>query len=94
MLTELTISKAAAKEKPYRLADQQGLYLEIHPNGAKYWRYKYRLKVNGSRKEKRLALGVYPRVSLKEARIRHREAHTMVSEGGDPFVIQTTPTSG
>ena len=84
MLTELTISKAAAKEKPYRLADQQGLYLEIHPNGAKYWRYKYRLKVNGSRKEKRLALGVYPRVSLKEARIRHREAHTMVSEGGDP----------
>ena len=54
-LTNTTCQNAKSKEKPYKLTDGQGLYLEIMPNGAKYWRYKFRF----GKKEKRLALGVY-----------------------------------
>ncbi len=62
-LTNLQCKNASSKQKPYKLSAGRGLYLEIMPNGSKYWRMKYR--VNG--KEKRLALGVYPEVSLKDA---------------------------
>ena len=55
-LTETAVKNAKAKEKSFKLADGAGLYLEVMPNGAKYWRLKYRF---GS-KEKWLALGVYP----------------------------------
>lgn len=55
-LTNTACKNAKPKEKAYKLADGGGLYLEVMPNGSKYWRLKYRF-VN---KEKRLALGVYP----------------------------------
>ena len=65
MLTEVKIKQAKPEAKLYRLYDQGGLYLEVSPKGQKYWRYKFRINVGGARKEKRLAIGVYPGVSLK-----------------------------
>ena len=56
------------------------MFLELHKNGSKYWRYKYR--IGGI--EKLLSLGVYPEVPLAEAREKHREAHKLVAEGTDP----------
>lgn len=63
-----------------RFADEKGLYLECLPNGGRYWRLKYRF----SGKEKRLALGVYPGVSLKDARKARDEARAALSDGMDP----------
>jgi len=62
------------------------MYLEVMPNGSKYWRLKYRMKVNGKPKEKRLSIGVYPQVSLKQARERREEAKRLLSEGKDPSI--------
>lgn len=80
MLTIIAVRNAKPKEKLYRLYDERGLYLEVMPNGSKYWRLKYRF--NG--KEKRLALGVYPEVSLAEARDKRDAARKLVAEGTDP----------
>ena len=88
MLTEVEVKQAKAKEKPHRLSDQGGLYLEVSPIGSKYWRYKYRISTGAQRIEKRLALGVYPKISLKNARELHREAHALVSQGGDPSLVK------
>ena len=88
MLTEVAVKQAKAKEKAYRLSDQGGLYLEVSSKGSKYWRYKYRISTGAQRKEKRLALGVYPEISLKNARELHREAHALVSQGGDPSAVK------
>src|SRR5690606_36032879 len=72
--------QAKPKDKSYRLADGGGMYLEVMPNGSKYWRLKYRF----DGKEKRLALGVYPLVSLTSAREKSRLARAQLSEGNDP----------
>ena len=79
-LTELQIKKAQPKEKVYRLFDGHGLHIEITPKGQKWWRYKY--LYNG--KEKRMSLGVYPEISLKEARDRHMEERLKLAKGIDP----------
>jgi len=79
-LTDPTAKQAKPKEKPYRLADEKGLYLEVHPNGSKYWRHKYRF----AGKEKRLAHGVYPEVSLKQARNARDDARQLLRDGIDP----------
>jgi integrase len=79
-LTEVTIKNAKPKAKVYKLADGSGLYLEVTPSGAKYWRLKYRY----AGKEKRLALGVYPEVNLKTARVRKQDARNLLAEGDDP----------
>ena len=63
-LTDPAIRNAKPKEKPYRLFDGGGLYLEVSQTGGKLWRFKYRYLG----KEKRLALGAYPTVGLKDAR--------------------------
>ena len=63
-LTELAVRKAKPSSKPKKLTDGRGLYLLLHPNGSKYWRMKYRFMG----KEKLLVLGVWPSVSLIEAR--------------------------
>ncbi len=63
-LTNTTCLNAKPKVKPYKLADGGGLYLLVNPNGAKYWRLKYRYLG----KEKVLALGIYPLVTLADAR--------------------------
>lgn len=80
MLTAAACNNAKPREKPYRLSDEKGMYLEVMPNGSKYWRIKYRI----GGKEKRMALGVYPEVSLAEARTKRDEARKQVSEGIDP----------
>ena len=67
---------------PRKLADGHGLYLWVMPNGAKYWRFTYR----SSGKQKTLALGVYPEISLKEAREKRTEARKLVSEKKDPML--------
>lgn len=79
-LTNTTIRNAKPGKKTIKLYDERGLYLEVSPNGGKWWRLKYRF--NG--KEKRLSLGVYPDVSLKMARDRRDEACKLHAEGIDP----------
>lgn len=83
-LTNLQCKNAKPKDKPYRLAAGRGLYLEVAPNGSKYWRMKYRFKVDGKQKEKRLAFGVYPEVSLKEADEKCTEARKCLEQNIDP----------
>ena len=63
-LTEAAAKQAKPKDKPYKLPDGGGMYLEVMPTGSKYWRLKYRY----GGKEKRLAFGVYPVVSIAAAR--------------------------
>lgn len=79
-LTDKAIRSAKPAEKPYKLSDERGLYLYVHTNGSKYWRLKYR--IDG--KEKVLALGVYPDVSLKDARERCTDARKLHAAGVDP----------
>jgi len=81
-LSELQVKKAKPAEQPYRLADGKGLYLQIMPNGSRYWRMKYR--IDG--KEKTASFGVYPEVSLAEARDACIAARKQISAGIDPSV--------
>lgn len=81
-LTDVEIRNAPPREKAYRLTDGSGMYLEVSPAGGKYWRFKYRF----AGKEKRLALGVYPEVSGKEARLRRDEARRLLANGIDPGI--------
>ncbi|WP_154916717.1 tyrosine-type recombinase/integrase [Klebsiella michiganensis] len=74
------VDAAKAREKAYKLADGAGLSLEVVPSGSRYWRMKYRF--NG--KEKRMAFGVYPAVSLAQARALRDEAKKKLAEGIDP----------
>jgi integrase len=83
-LTATQVKQAKPGEKVYKLADGGGMYLQIHPNGARYWRHDYRY----AGKRKTLALGVYPEVSLKEAREKHQEARSKLSQGIDPGEIR------
>ncbi|MDA8349014.1 MAG: tyrosine-type recombinase/integrase [Pseudomonadota bacterium] len=79
-ITHVAIVNAKPREKPYRLFDGRGLYLEVSPSGGRWWRFKYRF--NG--KEKRLSLGVYPDVSLKEAREHLDDVRRKLKDGIDP----------
>lgn len=79
-LTDAACRNAAPREKPYRLADGGGMYLEVSPAGGKYWRLKYRF----GGKEKRLALGVYPDVPLSTARKKRDGAREKLAAGIDP----------
>ncbi|MGH7069241.1 MAG: tyrosine-type recombinase/integrase, partial [Acetobacteraceae bacterium] len=79
-LTNTEIVNAKPREKPYRLFDGRGLYLEVAPSGGRWWRFKYRF----DGKEKRLSLGVYPDVSLKSARDRLDEVRRKLAAGVDP----------
>lgn len=79
-LTATVVKKAKPGAKTTRLYDERGLYLEISMAGRKWWRMKYRF----DGKEKRLALGVYPDVSLKEAREGREHARRLLANGVDP----------
>lgn len=83
-LTDVAARNAKPREKPYKLAAGRGLYLEVFPTGARYWRFKYR---HGG-KEKRLALGVYPEVNLKRAVERREEAKATLAKGNDPAAMR------
>lgn len=80
-LTDTKIKNAKPEEKPYKMGDAGGLYLLVNPGGSKYWRYKYRF----GGKEKTLAIGVYPAVTLKDARSKHAEARERLQDGIDPM---------
>lgn len=79
-LTDRAIRNAKPKDKPIRMCDGGGMYLEIVPSGGKWWRLKYR---HGG-KEKRLSLGVYPDVGLADARERRDAARKLLANGKDP----------
>ncbi len=79
-LTDSAIRNAKPTEKTYRMFDGDGLYLEVAPNGGKWWRLKYRF----DKKEKRLSLGVYPTITLKDVRDRRDEARKQLANGIDP----------
>ncbi|KFX03050.1 integrase [Pectobacterium betavasculorum] len=78
------VETAKPKEKPYKMADGGGLYLLVKTNGSRYWRLKYR--IDG--KEKLLALGVYPDVSLADARAKRDEARKGIAGGIDPLEVK------
>ncbi|MBN3064383.1 integrase arm-type DNA-binding domain-containing protein [Pectobacterium aquaticum] len=79
-LTDIKVRSAKPEEKPYKLTDGNGMFLLVHTNGSKYWRLRYR----SDGKEKTLALGVYPEVSLSEARQKRDEARKLIAAGVDP----------
>jgi integrase len=79
-LTDTAIRNAKPREKSYRMFDSGGLYLEVSTGGGRCWRWKYRV----AGREKRLAFGTYPAVSLKVARQRRDEARAQLAEGIDP----------
>lgn len=83
-LTVLQVDKAKAKEKPYKLADQEGLYLLVNPNGSKLWKLKYRF----AGKEKKLSLGAFPTVTLSEARDRKVDAKRLLAKEVDPGMLK------
>jgi integrase len=79
-LTDTAIRNAKPDTKTRRMFDGGGLYLEVATSGGKWWRLKYRF----GGKEKRISLGVYPEISLKDARERRGEARKLLANGTDP----------
>ena len=79
-LNDIKCKSIKPKDKIFKVSDEKGLYLEVNPSGSKYWRFKYRF----DGKEKRLAFGVYPELSLKEAREKTDEARKKIKDGTDP----------
>jgi hypothetical protein len=81
-LTDTAVKKAKAGARPIKLSDAKGMYLLVNPTGSKLWRWKYR--VLG--KEKVMALGAYPDVSLAQAREATDNARKVLAAGDDPMV--------
>lgn len=79
-LTDAKIRAAKPDVKPYKLSDSGNMHLLVHPNGSKYWRLRYRYLG----KEKTIALGLYPEISLSEARTKRDDARRLIVEGIDP----------
>ena len=79
-LTDIKVRTAKPTDKQYKLTDGNGMHLLVHPNGSRYWRLQYRY----GGKQKMLALGVYPDVSLADARARRDEARKLLANGIDP----------
>jgi len=79
-LSDAKSRNAKPKTKPYKIADGEGLFLLITPSGGKYWRLKYFF----AGKEKLLALGVYPDITLADARDRRAQARKALAAGNDP----------
>lgn len=79
-LTDIKVRSAKPQEKEYTLADGDGMFLLIHPNGSKYWRFRFRF----GGKQHLMAFGVYPETSLADARQKREEARKLVAAGIDP----------
>src|SRR5882724_13674230 len=79
-LKDTMVRNAKPRSKKYKMFDGDGLFLEVLPTGAKYWRMRYFL----AGKEKGLALGVYPHVTLADARERRAQARKVLAAGNDP----------
>jgi integrase len=82
MLTDKAVRAAAPKDKAYKVSDSGGLFLHISPKNHKSWRFKYRL----DGKEQLLTIGVYPEVSLAEAREKRNDARKLLRDGRDPRI--------
>ena len=74
-LTDTHIRNAKPRPKPYKISDGGGMYLLVTPDGARYWRMDYRF----AGKRRTLALGVYPALSLSDARARREEARASLA---------------
>jgi integrase len=83
-LNNLKCEKAKPNLKPYRLTDQHGLHLLITPQGGKLWRWKYMFEG----KQKEMALGKYPEISLANARVLHSQARALLATGVDPMALR------
>ena len=83
-LSQVKCKNAKPKSKTYRLFDERGLYLEVTSKDQKWWRFKYRY----SGKEKRISLGVFDEVSLKEARDLRDDARQKLRNNVDPSAIR------
>jgi Arm domain-containing DNA-binding protein len=81
-LTDEIIAQTKPKSRATKLSDRGALYLLLKPNGARYWRFKYRF----AGKEKLAALGVYPAVSIAQARERRDGARAFLRQGIDPVL--------
>lgn len=80
----MQIRRAKPEAKAYTLGDGQGLSLLVEPNGSKSWRFRYRY----AGKPKMISLGVYPTITLAEARSRRDEARKIVAEGKNPSEVR------
>ena len=83
-LTDTRIRNAKPKPRPYKLSDGGGMYLLVKPDGARYWRIDYRF----AEKRRTLALGVYPILSLSDARARREDARRSLAQDIDPGVAK------
>ena len=79
-LTDIAIRQAKATEKPFKLSDGGGLHLLVTPTGGKLWRLAYRF----DGKQRQLAFGGYPEVTLKDSRARRDAAKETLAAGVDP----------
>ena len=80
LLTDTKLRALKPQDRPQRFFDGDGLYIEVRPNGGRWWRFKYRFEG----KEKLLSFGTYPEVPLGLARTRRAEARQLVAAGTDP----------
>jgi integrase len=83
-LSDAKVRNAKPQVKPFKIADGEGLFLWVMPTGSKYWRLRYFF----AGKEKLLALGVYPDVSLTDARERRAQARKTLAAGNDPSEVK------
>lgn len=83
-LSEVKVRTAKSRENTYKIFDGGGLFLLITPSGGKLWHFKYRF----DKKEKKLAFGTYPEISLADARQRRDEARKQVAHGIDPGALR------
>lgn len=79
-LTDTAIRNAKPMDKPFKLYDEKGLFLQVTPNGGKWWRFKYRI----NDKEKLLSFGTYPEIKLAGARAKRDEARELIANEIDP----------
>ncbi len=87
-LTALGVKNAKPEAKPYKLADEKGLYLVVTPSGGRLWRFDYR----HGEKRKTLAMGKWPDVELATARVRRDNARKRLADGEDPAVADKAET--
>lgn len=83
-LTDIKVKSAKGQEKPYKLSDEKGLHLLVNPSGTKLWRFSYRFLG----KQKTLAIGVYPEISLANAREKRDEARKLLANDADPGKVK------